>query len=230
MSAYEFFKDFAGPLSTATAALAAAFVTGLFAYRQARTAELQAGIALDKLKYETFETRHDVLDACRDLYAFCENSVRSECIIDAATVESYVVRIDAAKFYFGRQVCRSLGSFVRAARALQKVQTDLAIVERPRAFRDEAELVRHQAQFTFRHTARLVEELLEYDLSLNLLKRGSDQKHGLPEQFRRQRARQAFYDRIRSRARRLARLGRVRTGLRASAPPEGVAQDRGSAD
>lgn len=219
MSAYEFFKDFAGPLATATAALAAAFVTGLFAYRQAKTAELQAEIALDKLKYETFEARHDVLDACRDLSAYCNGQVRTHGAIDRTTVEEYALRITMGKFYFGRQVCRSLDFHIRGAQVLASAQWPMrkGALQTPTPEADLA--LRDQAQEAFNRSAVLVDGLLEYDLSLNLLKRGSDRRHGLPEKLRRIRARRAFVRRVGRRLRRLVGLRRS-DDLPTSAPPE----------
>lgn len=63
MSAYEFFKDFAGPIATVTAASVAAAVTTIFAIKQARFAEQQAKIAQNKLKIDTFEIRYSAYRA-----------------------------------------------------------------------------------------------------------------------------------------------------------------------
>jgi len=219
VTAYQFFKDFAGPLSTAMAAVAAALVTGLFAYRQAKTAELQAEIALDKLKYETFETRHDVLDACRDLLSYCNGCVQRSVMIDAAEISDYAQRINMGKFYFGRQVCRLLDAYVRASDVLRSAQWKMfesgakEVPARTLAVRDAT----HEA---FKHAAEMVDGLLEYDLSLNLLKRGSDRRHGLPEKLRRVRARRALYRAVWTRLRHPFGQQRATSDLPPSGPPQ----------
>ncbi|MDO9428473.1 MAG: hypothetical protein Q7T93_16775 [Methylobacterium sp.] len=63
MTAYEFFKDFAGPIATVIAATVAAGVTAAFAYRQVITAEQQSETARNKLRADTFKMRFDVYSA-----------------------------------------------------------------------------------------------------------------------------------------------------------------------
>jgi len=60
-----FFKDFAGPIATIVAALAAVIVTVIFGLRQAATADAQKEIALDKLKQDVFERRYKVYATAR---------------------------------------------------------------------------------------------------------------------------------------------------------------------
>lgn len=220
VTAYQFFKDFAGPLSTAMAAVAAALVTGLFAYRQAKTAELQAEIALDKLKYETFEKRYDVLDACRELYSYCNTCVNRQVIIDATVVADHASRINMGKFYFGRQVCRMLNAYIRAARVLRVAQWELRRLDHDVVVPDDTLSLRDAAHEAFDRSASFVDELLEYDLSLNLLKRGSDQRHGLPERLRRVRRRRMFYKKVWARLRRPIVQRRATSDLPPSGPPQ----------
>src|ERR1700730_17460833 len=65
---YQAFKDFAGPVATIIAALAAVGVTAYFAWHQKRIAEEQASIAREKLRHDLFERRWDVFDSIFDFY------------------------------------------------------------------------------------------------------------------------------------------------------------------
>jgi hypothetical protein len=72
MSTYAFLKDFAGPLATLTAAIAAAGITFYFnrsqnriAQSQRDIAQSQRDIALDKLKFDLLERRYDIYLAAK---------------------------------------------------------------------------------------------------------------------------------------------------------------------
>jgi hypothetical protein len=65
---YDVFKDFAGPIATIIAALAAVGVTAYFAWHQKRIAEAQASISKEKLRHDLFERRWAVFDSIFDFY------------------------------------------------------------------------------------------------------------------------------------------------------------------
>lgn len=65
MSTLDVFKDLAGPLATIIAAVAAVFVTLRLGLIQARIAEAQKNIALDKLKLDVFSKRYEIYTATR---------------------------------------------------------------------------------------------------------------------------------------------------------------------
>ncbi|MDN3591335.1 hypothetical protein [Methylobacterium adhaesivum] len=63
MTAYEFFKDFAGPIATVTAAGVAVFVTLKLGRRQAAAAERQSETARNKLMADIFDRRFSAYEA-----------------------------------------------------------------------------------------------------------------------------------------------------------------------
>jgi len=63
VTAYEFFKDFAGPIATVTAAGVAVFVTLKLGRRQAAAAERQSEIARNKLMADIFDRRFSAYEA-----------------------------------------------------------------------------------------------------------------------------------------------------------------------
>lgn len=103
MTLYEFFKDFAGPVSTASAAIAAATVAGIFASRQAKTAELQAKIALEKLKYETMGDRLAIIESVGNLIQVAVGS-SSNHLADGAKMQQHIREIQLSRFYFRPEV------------------------------------------------------------------------------------------------------------------------------
>jgi hypothetical protein len=54
---YQIFKDFAGPLATIFAALAAVGVTAYFAWHQKQIAKRQVDISGEKLRHNLYEKR-----------------------------------------------------------------------------------------------------------------------------------------------------------------------------
>ena len=65
---YQFFKDFAGPIATVTAALAALSVTAYFAWHQKRIAQQQADLARDKLRHDLYNRRFEIFSSIFDFY------------------------------------------------------------------------------------------------------------------------------------------------------------------
>ncbi len=65
MPIYDCFKDFAGPLATVFASLAALGVTWKFSSTQAKTAEAQKNINLDNLNFAVFDKRYEIYNATR---------------------------------------------------------------------------------------------------------------------------------------------------------------------
>ena len=61
-------RDFAGPVTTLVAAIAATWITISFGRRQASIAQSQRDIALDKLKFELFETRYGIYLKAKKTY------------------------------------------------------------------------------------------------------------------------------------------------------------------
>jgi hypothetical protein len=60
LSVYQLFKDFAGPVATIIAAIAAVSVTAYFAWHQKSIAEQQAMFAREKLKHDLFDRRYGI--------------------------------------------------------------------------------------------------------------------------------------------------------------------------
>jgi hypothetical protein len=64
---YQFFKDFAGPSATVTAAGAAALITFHFGRVQAQIAQQQADLAAIRLQHDLFDRRFEIYEACQTL-------------------------------------------------------------------------------------------------------------------------------------------------------------------
>ena len=78
---YEILHDFAGPVATIMAAIAALVVTSRFSSRQAdiaeqqaATARQQADIASMRLQYDLFDRRFRVYNEAKSLLAYCSIS------------------------------------------------------------------------------------------------------------------------------------------------------------
>jgi hypothetical protein len=106
MSTYAFLKDFAGPLATLTAAIAAAGITFYFnrsqnpiAQSQRDIAQSQRDIALDKLKFDLLERRYDI---CLAAKAFIQQvwGARDKSQWDVKKVGDLEVKLDEGRFYF----------------------------------------------------------------------------------------------------------------------------------
>ncbi len=63
---YQIFKDFAGPIATIIAAVAAVSVTAYFAWHQKKIAQQQADIARHKLRHDLYNRR--IFSSIFDLY------------------------------------------------------------------------------------------------------------------------------------------------------------------
>jgi hypothetical protein len=102
---YEILKDFAGPVATIVAAIAAASIAYIFGARQASIARTQADIALDKLKYDLWKERYEIYSAAKTLVEYIVY-VREPDKIDTDKVRLLNVKIDEARFYFPAAVQR----------------------------------------------------------------------------------------------------------------------------
>ncbi|MFC6027106.1 hypothetical protein [Methylobacterium mesophilicum] len=111
MSAYDVVKDFAGPVATICAAVAATSITGLFAAKQWQTAYMQAQIALDKLKIDTFGDRMAVLKATRSLMRLVV-STRSGEVPDLHKMQELRRTIDDGRFLFNSEIRLYLNNIV----------------------------------------------------------------------------------------------------------------------
>jgi hypothetical protein len=100
---YDIAKDFAGPVAAFIGATVAAFITFTFGRAQIRIAQSQRDIALDKLKYDLFEKRYEIYEACKTLI---EDVVLVSDIAkcDAGKIRSLYIKIDEARFYFPRTI------------------------------------------------------------------------------------------------------------------------------
>jgi hypothetical protein len=96
---HEILKDFAGPVATIVAAIAAACIAYIFGARQSAIAKTQADIALDKLKYDLWKERYEIYSAAKMLVEYIAY-VRDPNKIDTDKVRSLCVKIDEARFYF----------------------------------------------------------------------------------------------------------------------------------
>jgi hypothetical protein len=65
---YQYFHDFAGPIATIVAAVAAISVTAYFARHQKNIASNQAFLAREKLRFDLFEKRYEIFDSIFDFY------------------------------------------------------------------------------------------------------------------------------------------------------------------
>src|SRR5437868_6761985 len=99
-TAYEFFKDFAGPLAAVIAAVVAALITFRFSSKQTEIAQFQADIASDKLKFDLFERRMNTYDAIREVIG---EIVRHGVVTNQSTA-AFVRAIDKVEFLFGPEI------------------------------------------------------------------------------------------------------------------------------
>jgi hypothetical protein len=65
---YQIFKDFAGPIATIIAALAALSVTAYFAWHQKKIAKEQADIAEEKLRLDLYDRRFEIFSSIFDFH------------------------------------------------------------------------------------------------------------------------------------------------------------------
>jgi hypothetical protein len=105
MTAYEFAKDFAGPIATVIAAAAALTVTAIFNRRQTAIAAAQKDIAaaqrdiaVDKFKADLFEKRYEIYLAAKSLLKCAVNYGHEKS--GAETIVELKIRLDEARFFF----------------------------------------------------------------------------------------------------------------------------------
>lgn len=110
-------KDFAGPIATITAAMAAVIVTVFFNRRQVAIAATQRDIALDKLKHDVFERRYEIYISAR---SFMEDVLHQSDFekIDNARIREFRVKLDEARFFFGPDIRDYIGEIDAAAERL----------------------------------------------------------------------------------------------------------------
>lgn len=115
--AYQFFKDFAGPIATLCAAAAAVFVTIHFNRRQTAISETQKNIALDKLKWDSHEERYKIYKQAIELISYVTHQHDFEKI-DHMKIRDLRVKIDEARFFFGPSIQLFLDEIDRTAESL----------------------------------------------------------------------------------------------------------------
>jgi hypothetical protein len=104
---YQFAKDFASPIATFIATMAAAVITFTFARVQARIAASQRDIALDKLKFDLFSHRYEIYQAAKELLEYVP-FITDILESDSNKIRSLYVKIDEARFYFPPDICAVL--------------------------------------------------------------------------------------------------------------------------
>jgi hypothetical protein len=113
---YQIFKDFAGPVATTIAAVAAVSVTTYFAWHQKKVAKEQADIAREKLRHDLYERRYRVFDAARKLlYEIAVHRIASE-----DDLRAFVMGTDDAVFLFDDDLS---GQLVEIRNRAQKLQS-----------------------------------------------------------------------------------------------------------
>lgn len=105
---YGILKDFAGPAATVLAAGGAFFLGWRFGNIQARVAENQSAIALDKLKFDLFEKRYEIYSAAKILLEKVIH-VRSLDKSDPAEIRALYIKIDESRFFFPPDIQFHLG-------------------------------------------------------------------------------------------------------------------------
>ena len=103
----EFFKDFASPIATIFAASVAAIITYYFGRAQARIAQSQRDIALDKLKHDLFNNRNEIYQTAKKLLEtipFIDDLKHS----NPTNVRAAYIKLDEGRFYFSPEICAVL--------------------------------------------------------------------------------------------------------------------------
>ncbi|MCI0465618.1 MAG: hypothetical protein L0Y57_01200 [Beijerinckiaceae bacterium] len=112
---YQILKDFAGPIATAVAALAAVWVTAYFARHQKKIAEEQAHIAREKLRHDLYDRRYRVFDAARTLLV----QIARERISSDEALRAFVIGTGDAVFLFDDDMAAQLKQMYSHAQKLQ---------------------------------------------------------------------------------------------------------------
>lgn len=106
---YQVAKDFAGPVATVIAAVAATFVTWKFSAAQRDIAQSQRDIAFDRLKFDLFQKRYDLNDILRRLF---ESLGRCTDPVNDADIKMMRLRIRTEpRYFFPLDVAQKFGDF-----------------------------------------------------------------------------------------------------------------------
>jgi hypothetical protein len=114
---YQIFKDFAGPLATIFAALAAVGVTAYFAWHQKQIAKRQVDISGEKLRHNLYQKRYRIFDAARKL--LCEVAVHRSAPDD--DLRAFVIGTGDAVFLFNDDLSSYLEEIRDRAQKLQSL-------------------------------------------------------------------------------------------------------------
>jgi hypothetical protein len=110
-SIYSILKDFAGPIATVVAALAAIVVTAHFSSQQSQTAKRQAAqqakTAIDQLRFNLFERRYAIYQDIRQFLRTLINDSDKPDFRAFDPVPHYRV-IEEARFFFSDKTCQWL--------------------------------------------------------------------------------------------------------------------------
>jgi hypothetical protein len=115
-SAYEFAKDFAGPIATIIAAVTAAGITyslgrnqTKIASAQKEVAKSQRDIAYDRLKYDLFKERYGIYVTAKQLIEKISGNGFPQGIRDP-DLRAMRIRLDEARFFFPQKETRLFSS------------------------------------------------------------------------------------------------------------------------
>jgi hypothetical protein len=101
VSAYEVLKDFAGPVATMFASVAAAY----FAYAQLR-------IAREKLRLEMYPELRKIYEATKELITMVANATNIDRM-DSSKIRSLYVTLDEGRFYFDHKLRSKLDDIAK---------------------------------------------------------------------------------------------------------------------
>jgi hypothetical protein len=127
---YEVLKDFAGPVATTIAAIAAIVVTQRFNKRQLEVSSCQRDIALDKLKFDLFELRYGIYLAAKSLIEYVSTHHELDGV-DSNHVRSLYVKLDEARFFFDKETIKFMQEIVTTTEKRFELmrQRDLADID-----------------------------------------------------------------------------------------------------
>jgi hypothetical protein len=93
---YNFFKDFAGPIATAMAAIAAVSVTAYFAWHQKR-------LAAEKLRLDLFERRWGIFSSIFNFYYAMISWQKNPSSEQIAAKDRFFIAYQESKFLFKKE-------------------------------------------------------------------------------------------------------------------------------
>lgn len=117
MDAYQVAKDFLPAVITLIAAGTAAGITWRFSSRQAATAERQAALAHDRLRFDLFGKRYAIYEAAKSLLRMVINDRQKEGFRPFDVVP-FLVIMDEAPFFFPPEACAIVEQIQQGAQAL----------------------------------------------------------------------------------------------------------------